>query len=76
VSLVNDETGATAATATVAPLTGEWKQYHFTLKTGELPVTAKNHLILTVARPATYGSTLSRSFRAPITTGPLATAST
>ena len=53
VSLVNDETGATAATATVAPLTGEWKQYHFTLKTGELPVTAKNHLILTVARPAT-----------------------
>ncbi|MGD0292719.1 MAG: alpha-L-arabinofuranosidase C-terminal domain-containing protein [Terracidiphilus sp.] len=53
VSLVNDETGATAATATVAGLTNEWKQYSFTLKTGELPVTANNHLILTVPQPAT-----------------------
>ena len=47
VSLVNDETGATAATATVAGLTGEWKQYSFTLKTGEVAVTRENHLILT-----------------------------
>jgi alpha-N-arabinofuranosidase len=53
VSLVNDETGLTAATATVAGVTGEWKQYSFTLKTAELPVTANNHLILTVPRPAT-----------------------
>jgi alpha-N-arabinofuranosidase len=53
VSLVNDETGATAATATVSGVTGDWKQYSFTLKTGELPVTANNHLILTVPRPAT-----------------------
>jgi len=53
VSLVNDETGAAAATATVAGLTNEWKQYSFTLKTAELPVTANNHLILTVPRPAT-----------------------
>jgi alpha-N-arabinofuranosidase len=53
VSLVNDETGAIAATATVAGVTTEWKQYSFTLKTGELPVTANNHLILTVSRPAT-----------------------
>jgi alpha-N-arabinofuranosidase len=53
VSVVNDETGATAATATVSGVTNEWKQYSFTLKTGELPVTANNHLILTVPRPAT-----------------------
>jgi alpha-N-arabinofuranosidase len=53
VGLVNDETGATAATAKVAGLTGEWNQYHFTLKTADLPVTAKYHLILTVSRPAT-----------------------
>ncbi len=53
VSLVNDATGATAATATVAGLTNEWKQYHFTLRTAEVPVTANNHLILTVSRPAT-----------------------
>ena len=53
VSLVNDETGRTAATATVAGLTGEWKQLSFTLKTAEVPVTANNHLILTVPRAAT-----------------------
>ncbi len=53
VSLVNDETGVAAATATIAGVTSEWKQYSFTLKTGELPVTANNHLILTIPRPAT-----------------------
>jgi alpha-N-arabinofuranosidase len=53
VSLVDDQTGAVAASATVAGLTGEWKQYNFTLRTGNLPVTANNHLILTIPRPAT-----------------------
>jgi alpha-N-arabinofuranosidase len=53
VSLVNDQTDVTAATATVSGLTSEWKQYSYTLKTGQVPVTANNHLILTVARPAT-----------------------
>src|ERR1035441_337719 len=42
VSLVNDETGVTAATVTIAGVTSEWKQYSFTFKTGELPVTANN----------------------------------
>ncbi len=42
VSLVNDETGATAASATVTGLTGEWKQFSFTLKTAEVPVSANN----------------------------------
>ena len=53
VSLVNDETGVTAATATIAGVTSEWKQYSFSLKTGEIPVSANNHLILTIPRPAT-----------------------
>jgi alpha-N-arabinofuranosidase len=53
VSLVNDATGAVAARATVAGLTSDWNQYHFTLKTGDVVVSANNHLILTVSRPAT-----------------------
>jgi alpha-N-arabinofuranosidase len=53
VKLVNDETGATAASATVIGLTGEWRQYTFTLKTAQAPVRANNHLILTIPRPAT-----------------------
>src|SRR5579862_2444665 len=52
-SLVNDETGVTAATATVSDVTTDWKQYTFTLKTKQVPVTANNHFQLTVARPAT-----------------------
>jgi alpha-N-arabinofuranosidase len=53
VSLANDETGATAANATVTGLTGDWKQYTFTLKTAQVSVTANNHLILTIPHPAT-----------------------
>ena len=51
--LVNDETGAVAATATITGVTAEWKQYAFTLKTGQVPVTANNHFQLTIAKPAT-----------------------
>jgi alpha-N-arabinofuranosidase len=53
VSLVNDQTGLTAATTTVSGVGADWKQFAFTLKTAEVPVTATNHLILTVTRPAT-----------------------
>ncbi len=53
VSLVNDATGATAASATVTGVGSDWKQYTFTLRTGAVPVSADNHLILTIARPAT-----------------------
>jgi alpha-N-arabinofuranosidase len=53
VSLQNDQTDVTAATTTVTGLTGEWKQYTFTLKTGDVPASANNHLLLTMTRPAT-----------------------
>jgi alpha-N-arabinofuranosidase len=53
VSLVNDETGKIAASATVTGISGEWKQYPFALKTAQVPVSANNHLILTIPRPAT-----------------------
>ena len=53
VSLENDATGAIAAQTTVTGLTGDWKQYTYTLKTGNVPVASNNHLILTIARPAT-----------------------
>ncbi|MDR3755117.1 MAG: alpha-L-arabinofuranosidase C-terminal domain-containing protein [Terracidiphilus sp.] len=53
VSLQNDQTGVVAASATVTGLTGEWKQFTYSLKTGDVPVSSNNHLILTIARPAT-----------------------
>jgi alpha-N-arabinofuranosidase len=52
-SLVNDETGATAARAKISGLTTDWKQYTFTLKTGKVAVSANNHFQLTITRPAT-----------------------
>ncbi len=62
VSLVSDQTGAIAASATVQGLTGEWKQYTFELKTADVPVTANNHLILTIPRPATVWFSLVSLF--------------
>jgi alpha-N-arabinofuranosidase len=53
VSLVNDETGVPAASAPVAGLTNEWKQYNFILKTGQVAVSANNHFQITVSKPAT-----------------------
>jgi alpha-L-arabinofuranosidase len=53
VSLQNDATGVVAAKTTISGLTSEWKEYKYTLKTGDGPVTANNHLILTIPHPAT-----------------------
>jgi len=53
VSLQNDQTGAAAATATVTGLTSDWHRYTYTLKTGDVPASSNNHLILTIAQPAT-----------------------
>jgi alpha-L-arabinofuranosidase len=52
-SLVNDETGAVAAETTVTGIKSNWAQYSFTLTTGQIAVTANNHLVLTIPRPAT-----------------------
>jgi alpha-N-arabinofuranosidase len=53
VSLVNDQTGATAGRTTVSGLTGEWMQYSFKLKTGAVPASKNNHFEITIERPAT-----------------------
>jgi alpha-N-arabinofuranosidase len=53
ICLRNDETGVVAAKAVVSGLTGEWKRFTYTLKTGEVPVSANNHLLLTMDRPST-----------------------
>ena len=53
VSLLSDDTGKTLATAMVAGLTGDWKQYAFTLKTAAAPASASNHLVLSVGHPGT-----------------------
>ncbi len=53
VSLTNDRTGTVAATATVDNVGSDWKEYKYSLKTGVVPVSVDNHLILTIARPAT-----------------------
>jgi alpha-N-arabinofuranosidase len=53
ISLQNDQTGGVAATTTIDGLTADWKRYAYTLKTGDVPVTSTNHLILTFTKPAT-----------------------
>ncbi len=53
VALMNDQTGAIAASATVSGVGGDWKRYTFTLKTGDIAASADNHLQLTLPRPAT-----------------------
>ncbi len=53
VSLVNDQTGAVAASTTVPGLGTDWKEYSYTLKTGTVAASKDNHLVLTVAQPAT-----------------------
>ena len=53
IALQNDQTGVVAATVTVAGLTGEWKRFDYRLTTSDVPVSSNNHLILTIAKPAT-----------------------
>jgi alpha-N-arabinofuranosidase len=53
ITLQNDQTGAVAASAVVTGLTSEWKQFTYTLNTADAPVSSNNHLILTIAQPAT-----------------------
>ncbi len=53
VSLVSDDTGKALATASVASVSSDWKQYTFTLKSAAAQSSAANHLAVTVGRPGT-----------------------
>lgn len=50
-SLVNDNTGAVVATATIPTLSNVWKQYRVTLRTGKIVTSATNHLVVSVTHP-------------------------
>jgi alpha-L-arabinofuranosidase len=48
VSLINYNTGKPVASAAVEELSTEWKRYEFVLTTGNIEISAENHLLLTV----------------------------
>ncbi len=50
-SLVANQSGKVLASAVVAGIGTDWKQYKFTLKTGAIEPSLENHLVLTVAHP-------------------------
>jgi alpha-N-arabinofuranosidase len=62
VSLVNDQTGLVSASTVVPALAAGWQQFNYTLSTGAVAITSANHLILTVAHPATVWFTLVSLF--------------
>jgi alpha-L-arabinofuranosidase len=51
--LRDDNTGEAVASATVPSLATAWQRYTFTLATGDAPITAANHLLVTVQHPGT-----------------------
>ena len=53
IRLVNDRTGAIAASTTVPPPGSTWQKHEFTLKTGSLAPSADNHLEFLVEHPGT-----------------------
>jgi alpha-N-arabinofuranosidase len=53
IRLVNDKTGAVAASTTAPSLAGSWQRYEFALKTGAVAVSADNHLEFLVQHPGT-----------------------
>lgn len=53
ISLVDNQSGRPVATAGVSSIGADWKQYQFTLKTGEVNTSADSHLTLTVAHAGT-----------------------
>ncbi|HET7348639.1 MAG TPA: alpha-L-arabinofuranosidase C-terminal domain-containing protein [Acidobacteriaceae bacterium] len=52
-SLVGNQSGATLASATVTGISGDWKEYTYTLKTGTVQPSTANHLELTVKHAGT-----------------------
>lgn len=61
-SLVNNNTGAIVASATVPSLTSEWTQYKVTLQTGNIATSTSNHLVLSVAQPGSIWFSLVSLF--------------
>ncbi len=53
VGIENDQTAVKVATATVASIGKEWKEYTYSFKTGAVETSSNNHLTLTVTKPAT-----------------------
>lgn len=53
IRLVDDKTGAIAASTTVTSLGSSWQKYDFTLKTGKLPLSSDNHLEFLVQHSGT-----------------------
>jgi len=53
IAIVDNATGAALATATIPAIGAEWKQYSTTLKTGQVPVSATNHLVISAEKPGT-----------------------
>jgi alpha-N-arabinofuranosidase len=53
VSLVHNLNNQVVASTTVSGVGTDWKQYHFTLKTGAIQESVENHLEITVAHPGT-----------------------
>jgi alpha-N-arabinofuranosidase len=54
VSLVSNDSGKVLASAPLAGLTADWKQYSFTMKTGgDAGSTANNQIVVSVDRPGT-----------------------
>jgi alpha-N-arabinofuranosidase len=53
VSLVNNTSGKAVAKAAVSGIATDWKQYEFTLKTGEIKASSENHLSITVGHEGT-----------------------
>ncbi len=54
VSLVANDSGKVLASALLPALTGDWKQYNFTMKTGaDAGATANNQIVVSVDKPGT-----------------------
>ncbi|HEX8713427.1 MAG TPA: alpha-L-arabinofuranosidase C-terminal domain-containing protein [Terracidiphilus sp.] len=53
IRLVNDETGAVAASTAVPSISDSWQRYEYTLKTGALTASANNHLEFLFSHPGT-----------------------
>ena len=70
IRLVNDKTGAVAASTTVPSIGSSWEKYEFTLKTGAMVPSADNHLELLVQHPGTAWFSLISLFPPTYRNGP------